>query len=273
MTTVARTISLAAPLMSVHTIAGAATALNRLRIPDDHYILNVTYSLEEAKANCTGDTQLFITGTVSKQERPEDSCVRELQEEIMMHPKNGLKPLYGAVEHRGNRRTRDINWYSCKLTELEPFAPAAPVANNQRDSRGKVGCILHGTYLEALDLFSRIPVAEAAADGIVGVVGLRVGDVKKILELLPLHYSRHDHFYWCYNRGTDARPRPARDICAFSGTFIPTGSAGAIRLFIESMAPIASYAAIEGPVARSYCEVLECLASTAGGSPYCTAHQ
>jgi ADP-ribose pyrophosphatase YjhB (NUDIX family) len=267
--------------MSIHTIPGSGCALSRLNLPDDHYVLNVTYDLIEGKRNRTGDTQLFVTGTVAEQEPPEAACLRELQEEVLMRPKNGLRHIYNTTEMRG-RDARTVDWYECRLSELsEPESATQP--RICKDGKNKVGCIVHGTYKEVLAAFGRIPVVSAAADGIIGVVCLRVGDIKRILMRIPKYYAHRDLFFWCYNWATRKCPRPAADVYAFSGPVAPAGMSAIIRAFIETMGFAAwnearelkidsSQAAHLQTHMQAYCEVIDCVLPAKSDSIYCSRH-
>lgn len=267
------TVSLAAPLMSIYTLPGAATALERLGIPDDHYIINVTYGLAEDKLNCTGDTQLFVTGTVAKREEPISACVRELHEEVMVQPTGPLQHIHHISETK-KRRTREIDWYACKITDLEP-SPSVAASCGVGDGRNKVGCMLHGTYEEVLELFRRVRIADVSSDGIVGVIGLRVGDVRKILGRISSYKSR-DHFFWCHNWA-------AGDVFAFSGGKVPAGAASAIHAFAETMGTLDYYhistcarGTAKGQVPGAsppYCDDLECVGPAEPGSKYCSNHK
>lgn len=258
------TISMLAPLMSIYTLSGAAHAIEQLKLPNDHYVLNVTYRLAEGKKNCTGDTQLFVTGTVAKRELPEEACLREVQEEIMMQMKDMPRHLSKSVFGRGGK-VHDIDWYSFPISELEPLNLSTEGATG-KDGKSKVGCILHGTYEEVLDLYARLPVADEAADGIVGIVALRIEDVKAILKLIPKFYERRDHFFWRYNWGTSSCPRQPKDIYAFSGRYIPWGAADPIRSFAES----GSWNYRTHHRVTEFCTELECVAFARPDSIYCS---
>lgn len=258
-------VPLAAPLMSMYTVPGAFAALKRLGLPDDQYIIGVTYRLEDCVPNATGDSQLFVTGTVANRETPAAACVRELCEEVMMRPK-ALHHIHHTAFKSGDKC--QINWYSCKVTDLEQLTPVR--ATRKVDSRNKVSCILHGTYEEVLDLFGRIPLADEAGDGIVGLVAMRAGHVDSMLNHIAQNYTRGDLFFWYHNGSTEQRPRPARDIYAFSGCVLPVGTAATIRRAIETMGPILG----DTPnAAQPYCEDMECFAPTAANSIYCRLHR
>jgi hypothetical protein len=215
--------------MGGYIVSGAAHIMSELKLPADHYILNVTYRMLEGKANCTGDTQLFMTGTVAAQEAPELTCVRELQEELMMRPKQ-LRHLHHHIETRG-RSTREVDWYECRMADLEfAAAPAeAPLGALRRDGKNKISCILHGTYEEAITLLKQMPVMETTTDEIVGVVCLRVGDVQEIIKTVQDHYTKFDHFFWCSSRSA------LKEIYAFSGRMIPSGASKDIYKFSSTM--------------------------------------
>jgi ADP-ribose pyrophosphatase YjhB (NUDIX family) len=262
-------VPLAAPLMSVYTVPGAPAALEHLKLPDNHYIIGVTYNLEDCILNATGDSQLFVTGTVSNGERPAAACVREVCEEVMMKPKI-LNHIHSIMEVKG-RNKRQINWYSCKVTDLEQLMPLNTTTPQSTDGRNKVSCILYGTYEEVIELFGRIPLAPVAGDEIIGLVALRAGDVKYMLKHIPRSYRRWDHFFWYHNGSTKDRPRRSKDIYAFSGAVLPLGSAATIRRAIDTMAPILGPAAQK--IIPPYCEDMECLAPAAANSIYCGLHR
>ncbi|AYV81840.1 MAG: hypothetical protein Harvfovirus68_1, partial [Harvfovirus sp.] len=64
-------------LISAYVLNGAEWAI--MHVPSDQYILNVMYYPKKYVSE--GDSQLFITGTIGRDEKSIDSCSRELAKE------------------------------------------------------------------------------------------------------------------------------------------------------------------------------------------------
>jgi len=221
-----------------------------LNLPEDHYILHVMYDLVEGKENHTGDTQLFVTGTVAYHEEPDAACFREVSEEIMMRPKRKFKPLYSTTVKSGSW-LRGMSWFGCKMNHLKPsYKPVLPI----KDGRNKVGCIIHGALKDAHKLLERMRVERTSTDGIVGAVCLRVKDVLSILRLQESKYSKFDKFFW---RGVES----PKDVYAFTGRHIPAGMQEAICAYSTMAMPDEAWLQLQAATAKKEPSVDEACAS------------
>jgi hypothetical protein len=242
------------------------------------------YSLEEGKENPLKDTQLFVTGAVMSAERPEVACARILHDKVRMLPKNGkLRHVrhYSDKSRRGIL-VREANWYACKIADLEP-SPSSDSCHTGDFQRNKVGCILHGTYKDILDLFARIPIADVAIGGVAGVagvVGVQVSDVKNILKNILQCRIRHEQFFQYHVRSSNPPACPNGVVSedatiAFYNSLSHDELVGAVPRSAVSHSAVShgavSHCAV--PVPKLYCEDLECLLFAEPDSLYCKLHQ
>lgn len=162
-------------LVNKYGYVGAAAALRVLALPEDHYVANVTHALS-SRRNETGNMQLFLTGTIRCGEKELDACTREVQEEIGMRP-CVLRPL-----HREETKTRDVQWYSCRLRDLIELQEPMPTCHFEKNTNHKIACVLHGTQLDVFHFLTRLPCF-SNEDGIAGVLCLSVREMKRLLEI------------------------------------------------------------------------------------------
>ena len=193
------------------------------RTKEPMYVVNVAYELDPTgkKKNKTGDTQLFMTGTIETGETPSTTTISELREEVKMEP---IKRCCVKLLHEQYvSKNQMIYWYGCSVKHLKP----AINTNKRRDTfpkrKDKVVCILYGTLGEVMDFLKRIPIhSEKNDENIDGLVCMKMSDVIKIEHITrsAIEYNNpYSKFYWKSNRTHEL---------AFIGSYFPVGLSGTI---------------------------------------------
>lgn len=188
-------------LMSGFLLQGALKAIQHQGIKDHEYIMGITYAFIPSMRNRTGDTQLFLTGNVKKNEASEITIIRKIEEEVKMTPVKNNSISYIDID------SGDIKWYSCPVSSLIPLncplmRPDTNTRNTNKKSQ-KVACLIHGTYKEMVNALSNLGYNynETSNNGICGITCIKVSDVKKIIEIIKNNnYGQLDKFFWKSNK-------------------------------------------------------------------------
>jgi hypothetical protein len=169
-------------------------------VPDDHYILGVTY--------CQGDSQICMSGHIKEGESCEEACVREMSEELFLEPQ--LLPLYeergrssiseergrssiseergrssiseergrsSISEERGrsylrkilNTKVNHLYIINLRETKIRP----RQVFDDIKDTHQRVVICVHGSEYDILRYMKRLRIQEYMNDGIVSVWAAR----------------------------------------------------------------------------------------------------
>lgn len=179
-------------LLSSFLLMGAEDALNKLDLSDDAFIINIIYAKEENVINMTGDTQLFITGSVEIDESPETAAIEEITEETFMRPSN-IKYLHKLQLHG-----RSFSWYSCFCSK-DGFSIMENMEIRSSNGKNKVGCIVWGNESDIIEVISEIPLYKNnyTKEGICGLACIKVRDIKNIMRVIRHErYDTYAKFYW-----------------------------------------------------------------------------
>lgn len=214
-------------LMSGYRLDGAHLALAKLiaskTIKTSMYVVNIAYELDSTgkKKNKTGDTQLFMTGTIETGETPLATTIFELREEVKMKPiKRGCVKLLHE-QHASKNQT--IYWYGCDVKHLRPAVNTVKRKDTFPKRKDKVVCILYGTLDDVMKFLKSVPLhIEKNDENIDGLVCMKMTDVIKIEHIIrnAIEYSNpYSKFYWKNN---------GEHKIAFVGSYFPVGLSGTI---------------------------------------------
>lgn len=182
-------------LISSYILPGAFEALKK--IPRDLFCVNVMYELDLTgkTKDKTGDTQLFMTGSIEDKETPLTAVIAELKEEIRMEPINDkcMKKLYVDTT-----LPKKVFWYGCDVKYLKPASSIVKRAETSGYQKNKVCCILYGTYIEVSEFLKSIPIQkEINEENISGLIGMQISDVCNIYSMIDLSPKNPlTKFYW-----------------------------------------------------------------------------
>ncbi len=137
-------------------------------VPDDHYILGVTYR--------QGDSQICMSGHVKDGESAEEACVREMSEELFLIPRPLPMGSYSKEigEGGGLRKLMEtkVNHFfmiSLRETKIQP----RQVFDDVEDTHRRVVICVHGSEFDILRYMKRLRKQEYMNDGIVSVWAAR----------------------------------------------------------------------------------------------------
>jgi ADP-ribose pyrophosphatase YjhB (NUDIX family) len=183
-----------------------------IKINEPIYIINIIYDLKENIKNKTGDTQLFMTGSVEYNETSLAATISEIKEELQLEPKNASCIKYFCCNTFNNIK---YNWYYCSVTDLQNITnDENKRIENNRTNKNKVGCMVYGTLIEMLQVISNIKCSdEMTTESIAGLVCMESKDVLDILNIIKVNkYKSLDKFYWNKNKSYEY---------AFNGRYFP----------------------------------------------------
>ena len=145
-------------------------ALRNSVIKADHYILCPVYG----NANRWTDFQIGVTGAPGVNEEHSQGIIRELKEEL------GIKLIHNnhlnnIVSMKGRK-----NWEVFTLDIKNTDNVARSLQINVNDSKdNKVGCVVYGDKFQTEMYMDSKIVLYKSADGIVGVVAIQAGILRK----------------------------------------------------------------------------------------------
>lgn len=181
-------------VMSGFILNGATQAINKLRLSEDSYILQVIYDKK-----CGGDTQLFVTGSVEKYEELDSSVtvISELVEETRFSP-----ILQSDVRLISSITTGEskVDWYGCSINNMEHIGCIQQRKTENLSYRYKVSCIVYGTEIEMIKTLKSFPASpKKGNDNITGLVAMRISEVRKIIRTISnKKIKKSGKFLWTF---------------------------------------------------------------------------
>jgi hypothetical protein len=148
--------------------------------PDDIYILCVTYG--KGGWGNGGDTQLFVTGAIEKNESAIDAAYGELAEETRYIPREEKNLV--EVSDNVASGTDNIKWFYCEAINMS-FVDIVPKRPNTKEKKkNKIGCIVYGTRNEMINMISQFD--KSVSTGHDQIVGLSIISLDDVLKLIPM---------------------------------------------------------------------------------------
>lgn len=125
-------------------------------VPDDHYILGVTYH--------QGDSQICMSGHVKVNESCEEACIREMSEELFLEPR---QPCSGEGRFKQVMQTKINHFYIFNLrdTKIKP----REVFDDVEDIHQRIVVCVHGSEFDVLRYMKRLRLQDYMNDGIVSI--------------------------------------------------------------------------------------------------------
>jgi hypothetical protein len=185
-------------LLSCYMLQYASKVVSKLQLSDSAFIVNIIYGKQKNVLNMTGDTQLFLTGTIERNETPQTALYNEIREETSLDARNSdITKL-----ERTNSSNVKVNWFLCSLAGMEIFnfekmRPSTVLEKGKK--KQKVVAIIFGNEAQIVHIFNRIHVlpTEYTEEGIAGLAAIRLADIKHILKIIEKNkYDRFTHIYW-----------------------------------------------------------------------------
>ncbi|AYV82609.1 MAG: hypothetical protein Hyperionvirus1_188 [Hyperionvirus sp.] len=175
-------------LISSYVLLGADIALSI--IPQEQYILFVTYS--------TLDSQLFITGTIGKNETATESAQRELMEETRFKAaeESDLKHIYSAPKEG---KLLGSEWFTCDVDKLRYIGNISCGNPEHAYPKHKTSIIVHGSKEKMHNLISNIPQSdERGNDNISGIGCIKIAIVLSLIKKIQRKKKRFDFSPFIY---------------------------------------------------------------------------
>lgn len=119
-------------------------------VPDDHYILGVTYN--------NGQSQICMSGHIKEDESLEDGCSREMSEELFLEPKHSFRII------RSSRVNRFFA-FDIRDTRISPRS----VFEDKKDTEVRAVICVHGTDSSILRYMKNIKKQPYVNDSIVSI--------------------------------------------------------------------------------------------------------
>ena len=128
------------------------------RVPDENYILGVTY--------CQGDSQICMSGHIKKGETCEEGCIREMSEELFLEPNSErIKDFKEIKVHRIN------HFFIFKMSDTR-IKPRQTFEDIEDTHERAVICV-HGSEYDVLRYMKKLRIQPYANDGIVSIWAAR----------------------------------------------------------------------------------------------------
>ena len=146
----------------------------RDNVPEDHFILGVTYE--------AGDSQICMSGHAKKGESIDEGCSREMSEEVFLEPRYDTKSV---------SRTK-VNYFYCFNIRDLKIKPRKVFDDDDDTSERAIACI-HGSEYDIFKYMRKIRSQPYINDTIVGVWA---GKKRNVLSTIySIRKNMHlDHF-------------------------------------------------------------------------------
>lgn len=179
-------------LMSNYLLNGATEAINRLKLGENTFILQVIYNQKSG-----GDTQLFITGTVEQYEEKNSSvaAISEIMEEARSSPidQSDVKFISSIITQQSK-----VDWFGCPISKMKHIGCIQQRKTVNSTKKNKVSCIIHGSETEMITFLRSFPSSpEKGNDNISGLVAMHVSEIRKIIGAISnKRNNKFEKFMW-----------------------------------------------------------------------------
>jgi len=180
-------------LISQHILGFPEYVLDNIIFPDpnDTYIICPTYG--KGGWGNGGDTQIFVTGCIERNETPFDAVVGELKEEIRFTPRDSNCIV--QVSDTNATGSDNITWFHCKASQMEYVGVVKKRPTTKAKGKKKVGCIVYGSKKEMIDFITRIEKSTEFNDQIIGLSFIKLDDVYKLIPMIREHKMKGSKYH------------------------------------------------------------------------------